>query len=143
MFSQPVSNMLKTQMGSGQQADGGLVGAIQNAMRIAGQVAVGGTSAALKQLTGPVGEEIGKIEFLLWKRMLYEHSMWLDKGRFDGLDQVINDLRFRMGYLQSQAPQVRQAFITIFSTAGLDAAIQYRKALRAQIPDAFFWATAM
>jgi hypothetical protein len=143
MFSTPVLNALNPKMGNGQQADGGLVGAMQNAMRIASQVAVGATSSALKQLSGPVGEEIGRIEFLLWKRMLYEHSMWLDHRRFSGLDQAVNDMRSRIAYLQSQAPQVRQAFITIFSTAGLDAAIQYRKALRAQIPDAFFWATAM
>ncbi len=130
-------------MGTRQQADGGLVSVIQNAMQIAGKAAAGAVAAGMKQATGPLGPELAKIEYLMWKRMLYEHTMWLDHHAFVGIDAVMQDMNRRMAWLKSQQPQVRQALITIFATAGLDAAVQYRKALRKQIPDAFFWVTAM
>ncbi len=130
-------------MGSRQMADGGLVGAIQNAMQAASKAAAGAVVATIRQAAGPLGPELAKIEYLMWKRMLYEHTMWLDHHGLVGIDAAMQDMNRRMIWLKSQQPQVRQALITVFTTAGLEAAVQYRKALRKQIPDAFFWATAM
>jgi hypothetical protein len=133
-------------MGSKQQADGGLVAAIRNATDIAGKIAtkaVGAVAAGTAAAMGPLAPELQRIEYLLWKRLLYEHTMWLDHQTSIGIDAATQDMNRRMAWLKSQAPQIRQALITIFTTAGLDAAVQYRKALRKQIPDAFFWAAEM
>jgi hypothetical protein len=67
----------------------------------------------------------------------------MSKAPLKGIDEAYVDARDRVFALQAKAPDIRKAFITIFSTAGLDAAVQYRKALRSQIPDTFWWVTAM
>jgi hypothetical protein len=130
-------------MGSKQQADGGLVATIRNATDIAAKLATRAVAAGMNAAMGPLGPELKKIEYLLWKRLLYEHTMWLDHHAGVTIEAAAQDMNRRIAWLKSQAPQVRQAMITIFTTAGLDAAVQYRKALRQQIPDAFFWVAEM
>jgi len=81
----------------------GIQGTIQNIMQLASQV---GNGAVLvwNQLAQPLQQENRKIEYLLWKKMLYDHIVWLDTGQMKGLDDAIQDGYSRVQALQARAP---------------------------------------
>lgn len=114
---------------------------VQNILQAANQI--GTLTVAVVSL--PLQREIKKLEFVLWYRMVYEHLVWLKKQQGPigkGIDEAYADARDRVLALQAQAPDIRKAFTTIFATAGLDAAVAYRKAIRSQMSDSFWWALA-
>ena len=114
---------------------GGAAAFVEKVMQIANQFG----TVAVTVVALPMQQEIKKLGYVLWQRMVYEHLVWMSKVQMNGIDEAYVDARDRVFALQSSAPDIRKAFITIFSTAGLHAARAYRKALRSQIPDNFWW----
>src|SRR5512142_2592705 len=86
--------------------------------------------------------QLKTLELILFYKMIYEALMSYKSG-FPGLEAASRDLRMHISSLERQAPQIRQALMTVLMQAGPDGAKHMLQDMRKQIPDELWWITAM
>ncbi|MGE5304159.1 MAG: hypothetical protein ACM3TN_12660 [Alphaproteobacteria bacterium] len=122
-----LQSMLGGQPGAAQQVLNGIAGATQ---------AVGSI------LMDKAFPQIKTLELVLFYKMIYEVLMSYKTG-FPGLEAASRDLRTHISNLERQAPQIRQALMTVLMQAGPEGAKHMLQDMRKQIPDELWWITAI